>query len=250
MNKTIDELQHELSQLRSQYSKLQADYDKWMKEQKQIEEKNVATNQLWVSTFNGINDALFLFDNNPQPMWIYDIKTLAFMEVNQTAVNHYGYSKEEFLSMTLKDIRHAEEIPVLLEDVKNTIHGYNLAGEWKHLKKNGEVIIVEITSQSVISNKRQARHVLVNDITKRKQSEDEILKLSQAIEQSPCVMPGMTGYDATCEIHKFNKNVIIIAQTAYAFSGDYEKALEAGCNDYISKPIKKRILLEKIQKYL
>ncbi|MCX6221188.1 MAG: PAS domain S-box protein [Bacteroidia bacterium] len=55
-----------------------------------------------------------LFANNPQPMWIYDLETLAFLEVNQVAINHYGYSKEEFLSMTIKDIRPAEDIPALV----------------------------------------------------------------------------------------------------------------------------------------
>ena len=63
-------------------------------------------------------------------------------------------------------------------------------------------------------------------------------------------MPGMSGYDATREIRKFNRDVIIIAQTAHVLSGDREKALEAGCDDYISKPIKKEILFEKIRKCL
>ncbi|OFY50366.1 MAG: hypothetical protein A2W85_13870 [Bacteroidetes bacterium GWF2_41_31] len=62
-------------------------------------------------------------------------------------------------------------------------------------------------------------------------------------------MPGMNGYEATLEIRKFNKNVIIIAQTAFALSGDMEKAIEAGCNDYLSKPVNKNELLALIQKY-
>lgn len=63
-------------------------------------------------------------------------------------------------------------------------------------------------------------------------------------------MPGMNGYDATREIRKFNSDVIIIAQTAFGLSGDREKAIEAGCNDYIAKPIKKEELIEKIEKFL
>ena len=62
-------------------------------------------------------------------------------------------------------------------------------------------------------------------------------------------MPGMDGYEATNQIRQFNTNVIIIAQTAYALMGDREMAIAAGCNDYISKPIKKEILLELMQKY-
>ena len=63
-------------------------------------------------------------------------------------------------------------------------------------------------------------------------------------------MPGMNGYEATRQIRKFNKEIIIIAQTAYALTGDREKVIEAGCNDYISKPIKKATLLKIIEKNL
>jgi len=60
----------------------------------------------------------FMFNNNPQPNYIFDIETLAFLEVNDAAINHYGYSKEEFRTMTLEDIRHTEDIPDLLKDVR------------------------------------------------------------------------------------------------------------------------------------
>jgi len=63
-------------------------------------------------------------------------------------------------------------------------------------------------------------------------------------------MPLMDGNEATRQIRKFNKEIIIIAQTAYGFSSDREKAIEAGCNDYISKPISKQILFEIINKHL
>ena len=63
-------------------------------------------------------------------------------------------------------------------------------------------------------------------------------------------LPGMNGYDATFEIRKFNRDVVIIAQTAFGLSGDKEKAIEAGCDDYISKPINKKLLFEKIMIHL
>ncbi len=77
----------------------------------------------------------YMFANNPQPMWIYDLETLAFLEVNSAAVRHYGYGKEEFLSMTLKDIRPREDIPALLKDVELTRKTLNPAGEWRHREK-------------------------------------------------------------------------------------------------------------------
>jgi len=91
--------------------------------------------------------------------------------VNEAAVSHYGYSKEEFLSMTLKNIRPREDVGALLLDVGNTHKTYNLAGEWRHVKKNGEEIFVEITSHSLVFQGRQARQVLVTDITNRKMAE-------------------------------------------------------------------------------
>jgi len=63
-------------------------------------------------------------------------------------------------------------------------------------------------------------------------------------------MPVMSGYTATQQIREFNKDLLIIAQTAYAMQGDREKAIEAGCNDYISKPINKIMLLEMINKHI
>jgi len=116
----------------------------------------------------------FMFANNPQPMWIYDLETLAFLEVNQAAINHYGYSTEEFFTMTLKDIRPAEDLPALYEDIKRSSQVNNSETVWRHLKKNGELIFVEISSHSVSYHGREARHVLVHDITDRKRVEAEI----------------------------------------------------------------------------
>jgi PAS domain S-box-containing protein len=115
-----------------------------------------------------------LFENNPQPMWFYDLESLAFLKVNNAAIQQYGYSNEEFLTMTIKDIRPAEDIKLLEEDVEKTRKVYNQAGEWRHLKKNGEPVYVEIISHSVIFNGRPARHVLVRDITGRKLVENEL----------------------------------------------------------------------------
>ena len=63
-------------------------------------------------------------------------------------------------------------------------------------------------------------------------------------------MPVMDGYEATRQIRAFNKSIPVIAQTAYALSGDSEKAMKAGCDDYITKPIKKEELIRKVEKWL
>ena len=131
----------------------------------------------------------FMFANNPQPMWIFDVETLAFLEVNQAAVIHYGYSEEEFLTMTLKDIRPQEDIPKLLKSIESSNLEYNEPGEFRHRKKNGEIIDVQITRHAVTFNGRKARHVLINDITERKRAEEAQLQsqlfLNSIIENSP-----------------------------------------------------------------
>jgi PAS domain S-box-containing protein len=124
-----------------------------------------------------------MFDQSPQPNWIYDTHTLAFLEVNEAAIVHYGYSRAEFLSMTIKDIRPAEDIPLLLKDVMHLGKSYHKSGEWRHINKNGELIFVEIVSHSVIFNGREARHVLINDITLRKLTETELIKAKNELEQ-------------------------------------------------------------------
>lgn len=118
----------------------------------------------------------YMFASNPQPMWIYDLETLAFLEVNEAAIIHYGYSKEEFRAMTLKDIRPNEDVDRLVKDVKQTRGTYNQAGEWRHVKKNGDIIRVEINSHTITYEGRKARHVMINDITERKLTEEALHK--------------------------------------------------------------------------
>lgn len=120
-----------------------------------------------------------LFRENPNPMWVYDAITLGFLAVNETAVSKYGYSREEFLSMNIKDIRPREDIPALEENVQNTLfEDYQRTGPWMHQKKNGEVIFVEIISNSIIFAGKAARIVIANDITERKLA-NEALQISE-----------------------------------------------------------------------
>lgn len=115
-----------------------------------------------------------LFDSNPHPTWVYDLRTLAFIDVNQSAVQNYGYSREEFLSMTIKDIRPAEEIPALLESVSNASPETETAGVWRHRKKDGSLIAVEITSHPIVFDNREARFVVATDVTPRKAAEEAL----------------------------------------------------------------------------
>ncbi|HEV7684382.1 MAG TPA: response regulator [Pyrinomonadaceae bacterium] len=113
----------------------------------------------------------FLFASNPIPMWVYDLETLSFLEVNDAAVLRYGYSRDEFLSMTIKDIRPPEDVPALLASVSQVSGGLNEAGVWKHRKKDGQDIDVEITSHELLFAGRRAELVLPYDVTERTRNE-------------------------------------------------------------------------------
>jgi two-component system sensor histidine kinase UhpB len=115
-----------------------------------------------------------LFLNNPLPMWVYDSDTFEFLTVNEAAVNNYGYSREDFLTMTIEDIRPPDEVESLEKFVKEHEAGYRKAGVWKHKKKSGEIIDVEIVSHDVVFADRKARLVLANDVTERKKAEDNL----------------------------------------------------------------------------
>lgn len=107
-----------------------------------------------------------MFDNSPLPMWTYDRETLAFVTVNDAAVRHYGYSRQEFLSMTLADIRPTDEVEALHADVRSA-KGISERQIWRHRKKDGSLISVEVRANDLVLDGRQLRLVLINDVTER-----------------------------------------------------------------------------------
>jgi len=114
-----------------------------------------------------------LFDNNPHPTWVFDRETLRFLAVNVAAVRKYGYSRDEFLAMTLKDIRPAEDVPAMIETVKALGDGTENSGAWRHQLKDGTIIDTENTSYALTFLGRPGRVVVAVDITQRKRDEAE-----------------------------------------------------------------------------
>lgn len=112
-----------------------------------------------------------LFESNPQAMWVYDLATLRFLAVNDAAVRHYGYSRSEFLDMTIKDIRPPEDVSLLEDYLNSENNELDHAGEWRHRKKDGTIINVDITSSRLGFGGRPAEFVLVHDVTERKKAE-------------------------------------------------------------------------------
>jgi PAS domain S-box-containing protein len=111
-----------------------------------------------------------LFAANPLPMWIYDLTTLQFLEVNDAAVRRYGYERDEFLALTIKDVRPPEDVEGLLAHLGGRRDAWRASGSWRHRLKSGEIIDVEVTSHTITFAGRTAALVVAQDITERKRS--------------------------------------------------------------------------------
>jgi PAS domain S-box-containing protein len=125
-----------------------------------------------------------LFDNNPHPTWVFDRETLRFLAVNAAAVRKYGYSSDDFLKMTIKDIRPPEDVPALLDSVGRTRDGNESIGIWQHRRKDGTNIDVEITSYALSFADRAAEVVVAVDVTQRKRDEAEKRKFTDKLAAS------------------------------------------------------------------
>ena len=136
----------------------------------------------------------FLFQNNPQPMWVYDKNTLRFLAVNDYAITKYGYSEEEFLSMTLYDIRPADEFEKLDSNIFVSDQTIQESGYWQHKSKDGVIFFVEIFSHEIFFMGKDARIVLANDVTERKRVE-EIIRNSEETYRLTAEQTGQIVYD-------------------------------------------------------
>src|SRR6185295_9845052 len=119
-----------------------------------------------------------LFEASPLPMWVYDAESLQFLAVNDAAIRHYGYTRQEFLGMTIKDIRPPEDVEAVLASLQRSGGpGSPMPGTWRHRKRDGTVIDVEITAGRIRFEGRRAALVLSHDVTDRLRLEE---RLSQA----------------------------------------------------------------------
>ena len=123
-----------------------------------------------------------LFKNNPHPMWVYDLDTLQFIAVNQAAIEHYGYTRDEFLNMTVVEIRAPKNFPRFLKNISLLDAEIDLTSVCQHQKKNGTIIDVEITSYELVFDNRKAELVLAQDVTDRLQAEAKLYKAKEAAE--------------------------------------------------------------------
>ena len=120
-----------------------------------------------------------LFNDNPLPMWVCDRKTLAFLDVNTAAIRNYGYSHQEFLAMTIQDIRPPDRIPQLLKDLENLEK--DLKTVTLHRRKNGSLLNVEITRHVIQYGDREAVLVLANDLTDKLRAQQSVALANEVL---------------------------------------------------------------------
>jgi two-component system cell cycle sensor histidine kinase/response regulator CckA len=149
-----------------------------------------------------------LFECHPNCMWVYDRETLRFLAVNDMAVSHYGYSRDEFLGMTIENIRDPGDIPDLRKSVRDVPGTIRKAGTWKHRRKNGEIIDVEITTHDLEFGDRPARRVLSTDVSERIRAEAERDTLEDELAQARRMES--IGRLASGVAHDFNNLLVVI----------------------------------------
>jgi PAS domain S-box-containing protein len=115
-----------------------------------------------------------LFESNPHSVWVYDLESLAIIDVNAAAILTYGYSREEFLTLNIKDLCPIEAVPAFLDKVARVRDVLEYHGISTHRRKDGTKVEVEITSNPIIYGRRNARLVVSTDITERKNAEEAL----------------------------------------------------------------------------
>lgn len=126
-----------------------------------------------------------LFHLSPQPMWVYEVETFRFLDVNSAAINHYGYSFEEFTGMTIKDIRPEEDLEKFEAAATFTrqSEASSFQSIFRHKKKNGEIIQVDVRSNVVVNKGKKVKIVIANDITDRLNYIKEIETQNKSLQE-------------------------------------------------------------------
>jgi PAS domain S-box-containing protein len=125
-----------------------------------------------------------LFESTPQPIWVYNEETLTFLAVNEAATRTYGYSRDEFLSMTIDKIRAKEDIPALFIKNASDANELVLSSPWRHETRDKKTIYVEMSSHPVVFDGKHSKLVIVNDVTERKLLDEKQQRLHTSLQQS------------------------------------------------------------------
>ncbi len=160
------------------FSKITRDISERKEAEEEIKLLNTSLEQRVIARTNELQQSekkyRKLFENSPLPMWVIGLPSLNFLDVNEAAIIHYGYARNEFLSMTAIDIRPDDEKQRYLQFDHSSTNGLSYGGTWKHLKKDGSVIYVDINSHEMNIGESKGRLILSQDITERKKAEERL----------------------------------------------------------------------------
>jgi len=129
-------------------------------------------------------NSLFLFAHNPLPMWVFETETLQILQVNDAALDHYGYERMDFLHMSASDLHPAEEVPRLVAAFQSAAATVQHAGEWRHRRKDGSIIDVAMFPHAIEYSGHPATLIVALDVTERKRTEEERQKFFTLVENS------------------------------------------------------------------
>ena len=184
-----------------------------------------------------------LFDSNPLPMWVFERKTLKFLAVNEAASRQYGFSSHEFLTMTIADIRPEEDIPALLEATAIPTQGLQEATIWRHRKKNGTIIDVEIVGHNLDFHGIEAELIAARDVSERKNAEETIKRLASIVEFSQDAIIGksldgaITSWNRAAEkMYGYTSTEVIGRDLSFSLSAEGQAEL--------------RVIMERVQEGL
>jgi two-component system, cell cycle sensor histidine kinase and response regulator CckA len=121
----------------------------------------------------------FLFQENPQPMWLFDLRNMQVLGVNKAALRHYGYSREEFMSLGPRDLHVGEESAAFARDAFRPCTGAQERGIWRHRRKNGSIVEVQVTAVDLMYAGYPARLMVVQDVTELRQAQKRGLELQK-----------------------------------------------------------------------
>jgi len=170
-----------------------------------------------------------LFEFSPVPMWVYDLQTLEFLDVNKAAIKHYGYTEDEFVRMTIREIFPPGEFDDLNEELSAISMQWQKSekGICRHQKKNGEIIQVEVEGSAIEYKDRNARLILADDITEKLREEQRLKQLESVItntsefvaivEENPDDKHGHIVYvnDAFTEMTQFKREDVLGKSLAF-----------------------------------
>ncbi|MDR8392802.1 PAS domain S-box protein [Aliifodinibius sp. S!AR15-10] len=156
----------------------------------------------------GIKNIDLFFEDNPNPMWIYDPDDFSIIEVNEAALQLYGYNRNEALSLSIKDLRPQSEIPKLITEVEKRKPHFNNAGIWEHRRKDGSELFVHILSTPIYDGDKMCKLVLAQNVTEQVQAEQELNIEKEFMDALAQNIPGTFYiFDDEGNMLRWNKNV-------------------------------------------